>query len=165
MALRSASTKADSLERCVRRNRGIDLRLNAIGPVFRCSARDVSQRHELASLAGFIAPPLLHFDIARINRAATKSSSTAAPLFGFSALLALRSALWAQRFLCSKGECLAVDDNPTAHARLLRLYTRLGFVEQYYVGERGLADIPDLVVWGARGTRCGVVLFSEHPSS
>ena len=37
--------------------------------------------------------------------------------------------------------------------RLVRYYSHFGFVPMYEVGDRGLADLPDLLVWGGVGTR------------
>ena len=39
------------------------------------------------------------------------------------------------------------------HKRLVKYYTRLGFQYVREVGSNGLADLPDLLVWGGAGTR------------
>lgn len=39
------------------------------------------------------------------------------------------------------------------HARLLRYYRFFGFKAVKTVGDGGLADLPDQVVWGGVGTR------------
>ena len=42
------------------------------------------------------------------------------------------------------------------HARLVKYYARLGFEEVVEVGNRGLADLPHLLVWGGAGTRMNI---------
>jgi hypothetical protein len=39
------------------------------------------------------------------------------------------------------------------HARLVKYYTYFGFTFVKSVGDNGLADLPDQVVWGGVGTR------------
>ena len=46
--------------------------------------------------------------------------------------------------------CAAAD---AWHARLLRYYAYFGFRAVRRVGDRGLLDLPDLLVWGGVGTR------------
>lgn len=44
------------------------------------------------------------------------------------------------------------------HARLVKYYTYFGFEKVKVVGENGLQDLPDQVVWGGVGTRMDAVL-------
>eukprot|EP00951_Prasinocladus_malaysianus_P035895 scaffold373543_cov48-Prasinocladus_malaysianus.AAC.1 len=37
--------------------------------------------------------------------------------------------------------------------RLVKYYSHFGFKPMYEVGDRGLADVPDMLVWGGVGTR------------
>uniref|UniRef100_A0A061RJP7 Uncharacterized protein n=1 Tax=Tetraselmis sp. GSL018 TaxID=582737 RepID=A0A061RJP7_9CHLO len=54
---------------------------------------------------------------------------------------------------CRKAEILAINDDDDWAKRLVRYYRYFGFQERYTVGGRGLADLPDLLVWGGVGTR------------
>mmetsp|Transcript_9881 Transcript_9881/g.28287 ORF Transcript_9881/g.28287 Transcript_9881/m.28287 type:complete len:130 (-) Transcript_9881:131-520(-) len=54
---------------------------------------------------------------------------------------------------CRKAEILAINDDDAWAKRLVRYYRYFGFKECYEVGSRGLADIPDMLVWGGVGTR------------
>jgi hypothetical protein len=50
-------------------------------------------------------------------------------------------------------ELLAIDDGNEYAAKLVNYYRRLGFEAVRVVGENGLRDYPDLLVWGGVGTR------------
>jgi hypothetical protein len=52
---------------------------------------------------------------------------------------------------CHVAEFLAIDDSPTQHQKLVRLYRQSGFETVRYVGD-GWRDIPDRLVWGGCGT-------------
>lgn len=142
----------------MKQQRNIQLQIQFIGPVFASKALHAEQKTQLATLTGFILPPVLHYEAAKVKVKQGKNGASdndaIPPLSGYSMLLALYVALCAQTLGCAKGECLAVDDNARTHARLVNLYSRIGFTPKYYVGDRGFADLPDLIAWGACGTRC-----------
>ena len=74
--------------------------------------------------------------------------------FGIAILLGTMSLLEASEAGCKKCELLAIDLLGNVHAeKLVRYYGRLGFKTVRVVGDNGLMDLPDLLVWGGVGTR------------
>ena len=94
------------------------------------------------------------------------------PALTYAKHLALDSSAWLSPSLCSLGS-LPGDKftgfkhiwkwNPTGaeedvnadawHKRLVRYYSYFGFMPVREVGDSGLRDIPDLLVWGGVGQR------------
>jgi hypothetical protein len=73
--------------------------------------------------------------------------------FGVALLLGAVAFTHARVLGCSKAELLAINDNNVYAARLVKYYARLGFTPVREVGDNGLRDLPDLLVWGGAGTR------------
>jgi len=73
--------------------------------------------------------------------------------FGIAILLGTMSLLEASEVGCKKCELLAIDDGNEYAEKLVRYYGRLGFKTVRVVGDNGLKDLPDLLVWGGVGTR------------
>jgi hypothetical protein len=49
--------------------------------------------------------------------------------------------------------CVTLPRTDAWAKRLVRYYSYFGFKAVYEVGGRGLADVPDMLVWGGAGTR------------
>ena len=112
----------------------------------------------VATHEGFVAPPpigILHMDSMRVynSRIDANEKATMRSTFGIAILLGTLSLLAAYEAGCRKCELLAIDDGDEYAAKLVRYYSRLGFKVVRVVGENGLRDIPDLLVWGGVGTR------------
>jgi hypothetical protein len=107
---------------------------------------------------GFAAPPpfgILHLDSVRVynSRLAGPLRARAQTAFGVALLLGAVAFTHARALGCSKAELLAINDNNAYAARLVKYYARLGFMPVREVGDNGLRDLPDLLVWGGAGTR------------
>jgi len=112
----------------------------------------------VATHEGFVAPPpfgILHMDSMRVynSRIAEDEKGTMRSTFGIAILLGTLSLLAASEAGCKKCELLAIDDGNEYAKKLVRYYSRLGFKVVRVVGENGLSDVPDLLVWGGVGTR------------
>ena len=112
----------------------------------------------VATHEGFVAPPpfgILHMDSMRVynSRINANEKVTMRSTFGIAILLGTMSLLTAHEAGCKKCELLAIDDGNEYAAKLVRYYSRLGFEVVRVVGENGLRDMPDLLVWGGVGTR------------
>jgi hypothetical protein len=112
----------------------------------------------VATHEGFVAPPpfgILHMDSMRVYNSRINASEkvTMRSTFGIAILLGTMSLLTAHEAGCKKCELLAIDDGNEYAAKLVRYYSRLGFEVVRVVGENGLRDMPDLLVWGGVGTR------------
>mmetsp|Transcript_8005 Transcript_8005/g.13878 ORF Transcript_8005/g.13878 Transcript_8005/m.13878 type:complete len:278 (+) Transcript_8005:168-1001(+) len=156
--------------------RGLTISLNLFGPFFRVVCRvnssdgDVHPRPEVNDDAsddatiigigtGFTAPffGILHLDELRVYNSRIKSlqldSRTTKSPFGVGLLVGAAAVRHGYDTGCRKAELLAINDNTQWHAKLVRYYTRLGFHVVREVGDNGLSDFPDLLVWGGVGTR------------
>lgn len=142
--------------------RGLELSMSTVGPFFkvRCFARgSASQTDEniIAEADGFTAAPfgILHLDSMRVynSRIKAQESERAQSPFGVGLLVGALAVRAAWDVGCRKAELLAIKDNDLWHAKLVRYYTRLGFEAVREVGDNGVKDFPDLVVWGGVGTR------------
>ena len=164
----------DELDRAARA-RGLTLTCDWIGPAFKIRAvrssggvggsgmveqggGDESDADVVATHEGFIAPPpfgILHMDSMRVynSKVASGERATMRSTFGIAILLGTMSLLFASEAGCKKCELLAIDDGNGYAEKLVRYYGRLGFETVRVVGDNGLRDLPDLLVWGGVGTR------------
>ena len=162
--------------------RGLTLESRRFGPAFKMIARRLrrdegeadgggagglaSERTDdadadediVATHEGFFAPPpfgILHMDSMRVynSRVTTAEKDTMRSTFGIAILLGTMSLLAASEMGCKKCELLAIDDGNEYAAKLVKYYSRLGFETVRVVGDNGLRDLPDLLVWGGVGTR------------
>ena len=155
--------------------RGLTLETRFFGPVFKIYARraresavastststssdDAEDADVVATHDGFIAPPpfgILHMDSMRVynSKVKTEEKTTMRSTFGIAILLGTMSLLEASEAGCKKCELLAIDDGNEYAEKLVRYYGRLGFKTVRVVGDNGLMDLPDLLVWGGVGTR------------
>lgn len=155
--------------------RGLTLETRFFGPVFKIYARraresaqastsasvssdDAEDADVVATHDGFIAPPpfgILHMDSMRVynSKVKTEEKMTMRSTFGIAILLGTMSLLEASEVGCKKCELLAIDDGNEYAEKLVRYYGRLGFKTVRVVGDNGLKDLPDLLVWGGVGTR------------
>jgi len=161
--------------------RGLTLEIKFTGPVFKMTARRRRRRlggtgmsddvggmiesddaevdmNVVATHEGFIAPPpfgILHMDSMRVynSRISDGEKTTMRSTFGIAVLLGTLSLLAASEAGCKKCELLAIDDGNEYAAKLVKYYGRLGFKTVRVVGDNGLKDLPDLLVWGGVGTR------------
>jgi len=83
---------------------------------------------------------------------AAESRQNLRRMFGLSVLLGAVGVLHARNLGCEHAELLAIHDADFAHKRLVKFYTRLGFTAVRYVSGEKVQDVPDLLVWGGRGT-------------
>ena len=153
------------------RRRGLRIDTQTFGPFFKITARRLptragvspderpSEGDVIGVHDGFIAPPpfgILHLDSMRVYNSRVRGDEERASmrsLFGISILLGCTSALMAHEAGCTKMELLAIDDGNEYAAKLVAYYRRLGFEIVRVVGDNGLKDLPDLLVWGGVGTR------------
>lgn len=158
--------------------RGLTLESRRFGPAFKMIARRLrrdegeaagglaSERTDdadedediVATHEGFFAPPpfgILHMDSMRVynSRVTTAEKDRMRSTFGIAILLGTMSLLAASEMGCKKCELLAIDDGNEYAAKLVKYYGRLGFETVRVVGDNGLRDLPDLLVWGGVGTR------------
>ena len=145
--------------------RGLTLETKFYGPVFKISARRMGagraegeEADVVATHDGFVAPPpfgILHMDSMRVYNSKVSESERGKmrSTFGIAILLGTMSLLEGAEAGCKKCELLAIDDGNGYAEKLVRYYGRLGFETVRVVGENGLRDIPDLLVWGGVGTR------------
>ena len=54
-------------------------------------------------------------------------------------------------FFCNNKLCVCVCAADAWHKRLVRYYSYFGFERVRAVGDNGLRDLPDLLVWGGVG--------------
>lgn len=110
---RGRAIKASEFELSLRAN-CINLRFRGIGPFYtsRCYAEDGDKL--VGELGGFVAPPVLHIDSARVYNA----SGIEMPMFGLAPILACRAMLWGRGWGCRRAQILAVDDDMVTHSRL-----------------------------------------------
>jgi len=154
-------------------SRGVRLETTFLGPLFRVSARPLHGDPDavLGVHEGLLLPipglSLLHMDSVRVFESelsrprrrqpgeevdAAESRTNLRRMFGLSVLLGAVGVLHARELGCTHAELLAIHDADFAHKRLVKFYTRLGFATVRYVSGEKLADAPDLLVWGGRGT-------------
>jgi hypothetical protein len=156
--------------------RGLTLESTRFGPAFKMIARRL-RRDEgdagglarewtddpdadediVATHEGFFAPPpfgILHMDSMRVynSRVTTAEKDTMRSTFGIAILLGTMSLLVASEMGCKKCELLAIDDG-NEYAGQVRSSTTVGwgFETVRVVGDNGLRDLPDLLVWGGVG--------------
>ncbi|DBB07900.1 hypothetical protein WJX82_003406 [Trebouxia sp. C0006] len=141
-------------------NRGMHLRLQTLGPVYRIVCRDGDAAGPiLAKTNGFVLPllKLMHCDtmqvftprLAEADRERIRGGS----FFGLSLLIVAAIMSHGHECGCVKAEMLAINDDDQQHARLVKYYRRMGFEKILEVGNNGLSDLPHLLVWGGAGTR------------
>jgi len=152
--------------------RGLTLDERWFGPVFKMRATRLRRMGDgsgessgeegdevvVATHEGFVAPPpfgILHMDSMRVynSKVGAEDRSTMRSTFGIAILLGTMSLLAASQSGCKKCELLAIDDGNGYAEKLVRYYGRLGFETVRVVGDNGLSDLPDLLVWGGVGTR------------
>jgi hypothetical protein len=145
--------------------RGLTLETKFYGPVFKMEARrmrtgrgEEGEADVVATHDGFVAPPpfgILHMYCMRVynSKVSERERGKMRSTFGIAILLGTMSLLEGAEAGCKKCELLAIDDGNGYAEKLVRYYGRLGFETVRVVGENGLRDIPDLLVWGGVGTR------------
>lgn len=171
IARRAARITREELEAAANA-RGLTLDERWFGPVFKMRATRLRRARDgggnasgeggeedvVATHEGFVAPPpfgILHMDSMRVynSKVGVEDRSTMRSTFGIAILLGTMSLLAASESGCKKCELLAIDDGNGYAEKLVRYYGRLGFETVRVVGDNGLSDLPDLLVWGGVGTR------------
>jgi len=132
-------------------------------PLHRCTLRRTAGDASGAILGlttGFVAPlfGLMHCDTLQIfNSRMQRGSATRRRAWGsargLGLLLGGATFAHGREAGCRKAEILAINDDDAWAKRLVRYYSYFGFKPMYEVGGRGLADVPDMLVWGGAGTR------------
>ena len=122
-----------------------------------CSS-DAPRRAAPRVRQGFAAPPpfgILHLDSVRVYNSRLRGPlrARAQTAFGLALLLGAVAFVHGAALGCTRAELLAINDSNEYAARLVKYYSRLGFVPIREVGDNGLRDLPDLLVWGGAGTR------------
>lgn len=130
---------------------------------FRAIAKDLSSGEVVGQAVGWQVPftSTLHLDALRI-RPQKEQSGEKRSLLGIGLYLGSAIFAWAVSRNFTRGELLAIDDDYYTHQRLVKYYKRYGFVEERYVGNSGLKDVPDLLVWGGAGTLMSGELNTMH---
>ncbi|KAL0028447.1 hypothetical protein WJX77_007127 [Trebouxia sp. C0004] len=141
-------------------NRGMHLRLQTLGPVYRIVCRDGDAAGPiLATTNGFVLPllKLMHCDTMQVFTPrlaeADRERIRGGTFFGLSLLIAAAVMSHGHECGCVKAEMLAINDDDHQHARLVKYYRRMGFEKVLEVGNNGLSDLQHLLVWGGAGTR------------
>jgi len=120
---------------------------------FRVVAERERDGQILGVVVGWQVPftSLLHLDSLRIKPQKEQGGESKSML-GIGLYLGVATFTWAVNNNFSRGELLAIDDDFYTHKRLVKYYERYGFKVERYVGNNGLQDLPDLLVWGGAGT-------------
>jgi len=166
----------EELERIAKR-KGLRLTTTRVGPFFKITARkiDAMGRFEgeegvregddmsvIATHDGFIAPfpfNILHLDTMRVYNSRINSQCTEEErkmlksTFGVSILLGCESLRLGRDAGCTKAELLSIDDGNEYAPKLVKYYERIGFKIIRKVGDGLNTDLPDMLVWGGKGTR------------
>ena len=166
----------EELERIAKR-KGLRLTTTRVGPFFKITARkiDAMGRFEgeeavredddmsvIATHDGFIAPfpfNILHLDTMRVYNSRINSQCTEEErkmlksTFGVSILLGCESLRLGRDAGCTKAELLSIDDGNEYAPKLVKYYERIGFKIIRKVGDGSSTDLPDMLVWGGKGTR------------
>lgn len=138
---------------------GVILSFSTLGPAFRSVVRSKYNTSQiLGYVEGFSRPGILHLDKMEVFRPMVKQARRDNPnfrgggsVFGVGLLVGFACLLHGKQQGYQVAEFLAIDDEERQHKTLVRLYERTGFQIVKYVGD-GLADVPDRLIWGGRGT-------------
>lgn len=139
--------------------RGLNISLKTLGPLYRIVCRAAEDETKIFAVTnGFVAPPfkLVHCDTLQVFTRGLRGSEgerIRGGVLGVGLLLGGATFSYALSCGCTKAEILAINDDDSWHERLLRYYSYFGFKRVRSVGDNGLRDIPDLLVWGGVGTR------------
>jgi len=151
---------------------GTKISLTTLGPGYRAVARAADDDSViLGYVEGFIRPggKILHVDKMEMFRPTLKRTQKSNPTIftpSVSArvglLLGLLAFLHGKEKGCIDAEFLAIDDEPFQHKRLVRYFTKHGFVKYRYVGD-DVQNIPDRLIWGGRGALMGAKIEKVLP--
>ena len=150
------SVTFDQVKEAARKN-GILLQLQSVGLPgfiwFRAVAEKERDGQVLGVVIGWQVPftSLVHFDSLRVKPQKEQAEESKS-LMGIGLYLAAAAFAWAVDNNFATGELLAIDDDFYTHKRLVKYYQRYGFKVVRYVGNNGLRDLADLLVWGGAGT-------------
>eukprot|EP00892_Ulva_mutabilis_P003272 jgi/Ulvmu1/1316/UM011_0044.1 len=138
--------------------RGISLTVKDLGPLYRISCRRDSDGIILATTNGWInpLPRFMHCETLQVftrGQGGKTGEDIPGGLLGLGVFVGVATFAYALSQGCNRAEILAINDSDEQHAKLLRYYKFFGFKVVKTVGDNGLADLPDQVVWGGVGTR------------
>lgn len=140
-------------------SRGLHIGVKDLGPFYRVVCREGNENGKIwAVTSGFVVPPLkfMHCDTLQIFTKGVRGDEgdrvRGGPL-GLGLLLGAATFSWGYERGCRKAEILAINDDDSTHARLVRYYRYFGFKPVYQVEGDKPGDIPHLLVWGGVGTR------------
>ncbi|KAK9904887.1 hypothetical protein WJX75_004873 [Coccomyxa subellipsoidea] len=139
--------------------RGLYLNARTLGPLYRIVIRDRDEEGPvLAVSSGFTVPAmgLMHCDSLQIFTRGVRGSEgerLRGGVLGLGLLMGGAVFSFGHSVGCTKAEILAIKDDDAWHKRLVRYYSYFGFERVRAVGDNGLRDLPDLLVWGGVGMR------------
>ncbi|BDA49623.1 hypothetical protein COCOBI_14-2430 [Coccomyxa sp. Obi] len=139
--------------------RGLYLNARTLGPMYRIVIRDRNEDGPiLAVSSGFTVPAmgLMHCDSLQIftrGVRGTEGERLRGGVLGLGLLMGGAVFSFGHSVGCTKAEILAIKDDDAWHKRLVRYYSYFGFRRVRAVGDNGLRDLPDLLVWGGVGMR------------
>lgn len=112
----------------------------------------------LAVTTGFIVPflGLMHCDTLQIFTRGIKGDDgerLRGGLLGLGLLIGGATFAYGLASGCHKAEILAINDDDAWHERLVKYYSRFGFVPVVLVKGDKIRDLPHMLVWGGAGTR------------
>lgn len=139
--------------------RGLYLYARTLGPFYRIVIRDKDENGRVMAVSsGFTVPAmgLMHCDSLEIFTRGLKGlegERLRGGALGLGLLMGGAVFSFGHSCGCRKAEILAIKDDDAWHKRLVRYYSYFGFMPVRAVGDSGLRDIPDLLVWGGVGQR------------
>ncbi|KAK9838153.1 hypothetical protein WJX81_004628 [Elliptochloris bilobata] len=142
--------------------RGLALTLKTLGPFYRVVIRDGAPGGVLgvvlAVSSGFTVPAmgLMHCDSLEIftrGRKGPDGERVRGGILGLGLLMGGAVFSFGRSCRCHRAEILAIRDDDAWHKRLVQYYSYFGFQRVRAVGDNGLRDLPDLLVWGGVGMR------------
>lgn len=138
--------------------RGLYLNARMLGPLYRILIRDRNEEGPiLAVSSGFTVPAmgLMHCDSLQIFTRGVRGTEgeRLRGVLGLGLLMGGAVFSFGHSVGCTKAEILAIKDDDAWHKRLVRYYSYFGFQRVRAVGDNGLRDLPDLLVWGGVGMR------------
>eukprot|EP00803_Ostreobium_quekettii_P000501 evm.model.scf_2159.1 EVM.evm.TU.scf_2159.1 scf_2159:12915-14681(-) len=136
--------------------RGLCLYVRMLGLFFRVVCRQGNEDGDILGYTnGFVLPWMqyMHCDTLQVFKGKEKTDLAAIGPLSVALMLGAATFCFGVENGCKRAEILSVRDNDVTAERLVRFYKYFGFKPIREVGGNGLADVPDMLMWGAEGTK------------